>query len=155
MPNLPDNNMASNQAELLDQIVDMFSSDIFINGSNAQLKLSVVDDGKYALTFNDSKSTESSKPEIIEGDFERIVNLLAKIKSKRYNVDSINYGEDLASLAPELQSVFGNKLEVKSDKFDFQNPTFKLKFDNKILLTNFPENQLIEVLNNLIYIFKN
>lgn len=155
MPNLPYNNMASNQAELLDKIVDMFNNDVFINGSNSQLKLSIIDDDKYALTFNDSKSPEPSEPKTTEGSFESIVSLLANIKSKLYNVDSINFGETLASLTPELKSVFDKKLEVKSDKFDFQNPTFKLKLDNKILLTNFPENQLVKVLNNLIYIFKN
>ncbi|MFA5230591.1 MAG: hypothetical protein WC422_04410 [Candidatus Paceibacterota bacterium] len=153
LPTYPDQNINLNQSELLGQIVDMFNSDVFISGRHGQLTLTQVDDDNYRLTFDNPQNHEDTNSKTTEGNFESIINLLSKMKSELYNSENINFGNDLKSLTSTLRSVFSDQLEVKSDKFDFQNPTFKLKFNNKIVLENYPEDKLVKLLNNLIYIF--
>lgn len=152
MPSPIDNDINVTQGELLGQIVNMLNSDVFIGGANGQLQLSTIDGNKYHLSF---QNNELPEPKQTEGDFETIIKLLAKIKSEFYQNPVINYGDTLVSLTPEVRNVFADKLEVKSDKLSDTGPTYKLKWDNKIILTNYSENDLASVLNNMIYIFKN
>jgi hypothetical protein len=152
IPNQPDNNIGLNQSELLDQIVGMFNSDVFISGVNDHLQISTIDNNKYQLTF---KNNEANELKQTEGDFETIIGLLAKIKSELYQNQAMSYGDTLVSLTPEMRSIFSDKLEVKSDQLSENGPTYKLKWSNKIILENYSESELVKVLNNLIYIFNN